>query len=338
LDDNLARVCETLLSFFHAQTLIAAFELKVFDAVGEGASAPEVCARCKLPESSGRRLLIALRAMGFLTCEGETLRIAPAMAPYLVSGSPQGMGSLARHAEKFLYPLWGKCAAAIREDSNQRGAVWGDRRSWFEILYSKPEDVADFHAFLSVLAKPFVEGFVAGYDFSAHKGFLDIGSGRAALPRAVIAAHPHLRAAVCDLPEAARHMREELAAAGRQPAIAVYEGDVIAGDLPEITEDLVHIGWMLHDYGVDTQRRILANVFRALPAGAVFIASETPLADDESGPAFVALLSINMLISSDGGVESTKAQHLDRFREAGFVNVRAMDIPGPRTLLIGEKP
>ncbi|RLQ85189.1 methyltransferase [Notoacmeibacter ruber] len=339
MENNLARVGETILSFFNAQALIAAFELGIFDAIGDGgASEAEIYERCGLAEKSGRQMLIALSALGFVIRDGERYRLAPGMEACLRRDGSQYLGTLARHANKFLYPLWSRCADAVRQDSNQRAAVFNDSRDWFEILYSDPEDVADFHAFLSVLADPFVENFVKGYDFSRHKGFLDIGSGRAALPAKVIAAHPHLTAAVCDLLEAARHMRQELSAAGQLDRIAVYEGDVIAGDLPEIHEDLVHMGWMLHDYGVETQKRILSNIFAALPSGATFIASETPLLDDQAGPAFVALLSLNMLVSSDGGIESTCAEYLERFRQAGFANVRAMPLEGPRTLLIGEKP
>lgn len=338
LDQSFARVSETLLSFFNAQALMGAYQLEVFEAIGEGATAAEIAARCEMPESSANQLLIALRAMGFLDREGDRYSLAAGMEPYLLKDGAAYLGTLSRHAAKFLYPLWGRCAEGLRENANQRAAVFGDDRKWFDILYSDPADVADFHAFLSILADPFVESFVAGYDFSAHKAFLDLGSGRAALPRAVLKAHPHLTAAVCDLPEAAEHMRRELAGIEGGNRIAIFEGDVIEGTLPQIDADLVHMGWMLHDYGIETQKRILANVFAALPSGATFIASETPLADDESGPAFVALLSINMLVSSDGGIESTTAQYLDRFREAGFVNVRAQALPGPRALLIGQKP
>lgn len=341
MENPIALVSSTLLSFFNAQALISAYELGIFEAVrdsdGSGASATTICQNCDLPESSGEQLLIALGAMGFLIRDAGRYSLPPDLAPYLLRDGKGYLGGLARHAAKFLYPLWAHSAAAIRENHNQRAVTFDDSRRWFDILYSDPKDVADFHAFLSVLADPFVESFVTGFDFSPYREFLDLGSGRATLPRAVLAAHPHLSVSVCDLPEAAAHMRDELAASGHQDQIQVSEGDVIAGTLPRLSADLVHMGWMLHDYGIETQNRILANIHAALPAGATLVASETALNDDLSGPAFVALLSINMLVSSDGGIESTTAQYLDRFRAAGFVNVRALKLDGPRILLIGDK-
>ncbi|WP_339109601.1 methyltransferase [Thioclava sp. GXIMD4216] len=338
MDTPLAHVSGTLLSFFNAQALISGYELGIFEAARDGAEAREICATCALPESSGQQLLIALATMGFLSRTQAGFALPADLRPYLLRDGAAYMGGLARHAAKFLYPLWGQAAAGIRENRNQREKVFNDPRKWFEMLYSDPADVADFHAFLSVLADPFVESFTRDFDFTPYRSFLDIGSGRAALPRAVLAANPQLDAAVCDLPEAATHMRKELAQAGMDGRIAVYEGDVITGNLPEISADLVHMGWMLHDYSAETQATILSNLFAALPPKATFIASETPLDDDLSGPAFVALLSINMLVSCDGGIESTTGQYLERFRAAGFVNVRAASLAGPRVLLIGEKP
>ena len=115
------------------------------------------------------------------------------------------------------------------------------------------------------------------------------------------------------------------------------EGDVISGDLPIGGYDLIHLGWMLHDYAPETQLTILRNIYRAMPAGGRFIASETPLNEDKSGPEFTALLSLNMLVSTDGGIESSAQEYLDRFRLAGFSNARIMKIAGPRTLIVGEK-
>ncbi|KZL24640.1 methyltransferase [Pseudovibrio sp. WM33] len=338
MENALSTVSSTLLSFFNSQALIAAYDVEIFEAIGDGATSQEVFEHCNLPESTGHQLLVAMVAMGFVEYRGDIYTLKPDMAPCLLKNGTQYMGTLARHASKFLYPLWANSAQAIRTNSNQRKETFGDERKWFDILYSEPNDVADFHAFLSVLADPFVESFLKGFNFSPYKAFLDLGSGRAALPRAILAANPHLNVAVCDLPEAVDHMRQELMSSGHSDQVDVYIGDVISGDLPEITQDLVHMGWMLHDYSIKTQKCILANVFKALPSGATFIASETPLLDDETGPTFVALLSINMLISSDGGIESTTAQYLDRLCEAGFTNVRAVTLDGPRTLLIGEKP
>ncbi len=332
------QILDWMMGFFKAKAVTSALELGVFDALAEGpATARQVCARHDIPEHSGKRLLIALTALGLLLKDGEHYRLGEAASRYLVSSSPEWLGWLARHIDTFLYPLWSNTAAAIREGKDQRLAVFGDARSWFDILYQNPNDVVDFQEFLGIFAKPFIDGILQAFDFSRYRRFLDIGSGIGTLPLAVADRYPELKIGICELPQAAGFVREKIMSSNHAARIRVLEGDVIGGDIPGQEYDLIHLGWTLHDYAPRTQAKILGHIYDALPPGGAFIASETPLSDDESGPLFTSLLSINMLVSTDGGVEATNRQYLDRFRAAGFTNVQLLDIPGPRTLFCGEK-
>ncbi|MEL7611083.1 methyltransferase [Vreelandella titanicae] len=332
-------IVDLMMGFFKAKAITAALELRLFDTLRERpATIREICACADIPEQSGKRLLIALHAMGLLTREGEAYALTETASKYLVSDSSEWLGWLARHIDIFLYPLWANLAAAVRSGLDQREAVFGDNRSWFDILYNDPRDVVDFQRFLGILAKPFVEGFVQGFDITPYKRFLDIGSGIGNLPMAVADANQHLDIDICELPKAANFVREQLAQRGYSDRIGVIEGDVILGTLREHNYDLVHLGWMLHDFAPELQIKILKNVLKAMPSGGVFVASETPLDDDEAGPSFVSLLSINMLVSTDGGIESTRSQYIERFKDAGFVDVRVVDISGSRTLFVGQKP
>lgn len=330
---------DLMMGFFRTKVITAALELRVFDALKDGPGTSETISRkLEIPEHAGKRLLIALCALGLLRREGDGFALTQTASDYLVSDSPQWLGWLARHIDQFLYPLWNHTAEAVRSGTDQRRSVFGDDRSWFDILYDYPDDVADFQRFLGIFADPFIQGLVNGYDFSRHKRFLDIGSGIGTLPMCVADRYSDLEIAICELPQAARFARDELARRGYADRIRVIEGDLIGGNLPNDGYDLVHLGWTLHDYAINTQERILANIYRAMPPGGVFMASETPLDDNLCGPPFVALLSVNMLVSTDGGIESTKGEYLHRFQQAGFVNVGVVPIDGPRTLLVGEKP
>jgi hypothetical protein len=332
------QIVDWMMGFFKTKAVTSALELDIFDALADGpTTAPEICAACGLPEHSGQRLLIALTAMGLLSKEGDIYRNSEVASRYLVSRSPEWMGWLARHIDTFLYPLWSNTSAAIREGKDQRLAVFGDNRSWFEILYQNPSDVADFQEFLGIFAKPFIDGMVQAFDFSRYQKFLDIGSGIGTLPLAVAAHYPTVEIGICELPEAAGFVRERIRSTDHAERIRVISGDVINGDIPGQEYDLIHLGWMLHDYAPEIQARILGHIHDALPPGGAFIASETPLNDGTDGPLFTALLSINMLVSTDGGIESTNTQYLQRLRDTGFINLQVLDIPGPRTLFYGEK-
>jgi 4-hydroxy-2,2'-bipyrrole-5-carbaldehyde O-methyltransferase len=338
LELNKEQLVGLMMGFFQTKAITAALDLKVFDALADGpASAETVCRHAGIPETSGKRLLIALAALGLLTKNGGDYQLTDASRKYMLRSSPEWLGWLARHIDVFLYPLWSRTSEAVREDADQRKAVFDDQRTWFDILYQNPQDVVDFQEFLGIFAKPFIEGMIQEFRFSNYRRFLDIGSGIGTLPLAVAKHYPDLEIGLLELPQAAEFVRGRLRDSEHGRRIHVAEGDVIAGSIPKGEYDLVHLGWMLHDYAPDIQDRILRHIHDALPPGGTFMASETPLADDEAGPLFTALLSINMLVSTDGGIESTGEQYLERFRRAGFVNVRKQAIPGPRTLFIGEK-
>lgn len=115
------------------------------------------------------------------------------------------------------------------------------------------------------------------------------------------------------------------------------ECDFLNDPLPE-GYDLIYLGWVLHDWSVATQLDLLRKCFEALPAGGALLATETLMDDSGDGPLLAALLSLDMLVSTDGGGESTGAEMLERFRAVGFVNVRIQPLPGMRDLIIGEKP
>lgn len=338
MEMNKEQIVDLMMGFFKTKTVTSALELKVFDALEQGpATAEAICEHRNIPLQSGKRLLIALTAIGLLAKEQEHFRLTQAARDYMVSGSAQWLGWLGRHIDTFLYPLWSHTAQGVREDKDQRRAAFGDDRSWFSILYQNPQDVVDFQEFLGIFAQPFIEGMLDGFDFSGYRKFMDIGSGIGTLPMAVAARYPELGLSICELPQATSFVRDKIAVNGYAERIKIVAGDVISGTIPKGEHDLIHLGWMLHDYAPDIQMQILRHIHEALPPGGTFIASETPLADDESGPLFTSLLSINMLVSTDGGIESTCAQYLQRFTEAGFVNARVQAIPGPRTLFIGEK-
>ncbi len=338
MSKTMQQAVDHMMGFFQSNALNTALSLKLFDPLGvEPTPLNKLAEKLSLPVEPLDRLLIALTAMGYLEKCEEGVVLPEAHRPYLVSDQPLWLGWLARHINTFLSPLWSNLDAAVQEGQHQRRAVFGDDRSWFDILYQNPEDVADFQEFLGKFAQPFIEGFVKDYDFSRHRRFLDIGSGIGTLPIAVAQQYPLLDIAICELPQASAFLRDKLGDQGYGERILVVEGNVIQGELPNEQYDLIHLGWMLHDYDPGTQLSILRNIYESMPVGGQFIASETPLNANKSGPEFTALLSLNMLVSTDGGIESSVDEYMQRFIEVGFEDVGVLEISGPRTLITGKK-
>jgi 4-hydroxy-2,2'-bipyrrole-5-carbaldehyde O-methyltransferase len=339
MEQGMEKLLDIFTGFWRAKTLMVGLELNVFSIIDkEEKSVEEIAQECKAnPEAIGR-LMIALRAMELVEANEEKYICSPIAQKYLVKGQPEWLGWFSRHMNGFLYPLWGELAKAVRENRNQRITVFGDDRSWFDFLYTKDEDVQDFAEFLGIFSKHFAESIVLEFDFSRYQSFLDIGSGVGYLPRAVANKYPDLNIAILELPALAKVVQEKFDKEFDMPGrIKVIAGNMMENSIPRGEYDLIHMGWTLHDFNPERQIDILTNIYQSLPHGGTFIASETPLNDDRTGPLFTALLSLNMLVSTDGGVESTNNEYIERFKKAGFSSVEVSSDVGGRKLIIGRK-
>lgn len=336
---SMEQTLDMVTGFFKTKTITSAFQIRIFDELTEEPkTATELSKALNIPAPSLERLLIALNSLDLIEKHGKGYLVSESNRDFLVSTEPKWLGWLSRHIDTFLYPLWGKTADALKEEKHQREAVFKDDRSWFDILYQNPQDIADFQKFLHIFAMPFIDGFIQDVDLSKVKKFVDIGSGKGTLPIAIGKKYPHIKVDTCELPGAGSYLKNYLSEVGMGDQIQVLEGNIIKSPVPGELHDFIHLGWMLHDYSPDLQQNILGHIFDSLTPGGTFAASETPLNDDSAGPAFTALLSINMLVSTDGGVESTCADYISRFEKAGFVDVHVQKISGPRTLIVGKKP
>ena len=77
----------------------------------------------------------------------------------------------------------------------------------------------------------------------------------------------------------------------------------------------------------------------ALPAGGALIVSELMMDDDKTGPVPAALMSLNMLIETEGR-NYTWADYTGWMEEIGFTEIKRIQVqsPGANGLLIGHKP
>jgi 3-hydroxy-5-methyl-1-naphthoate 3-O-methyltransferase len=99
------------------------------------------------------------------------------------------------------------------------------------------------------------------------------------------------------------------------------------------------LSMILHDWTPEKNRAILQKCFRALPSGGAVIVSELMMDDDKTGPLPAALMSLTMLIETEGR-NYTWAEYTTWLEDVGFRQMRRIPItsPGANGLLVGYKP
>src|SRR4029079_4948893 len=124
-----------------------------------------------------------------------------------------------------------------------------------------------------------------------------------------------LRATVFDLPHAAAIAAGKIAEAGLTDRIETAGGSFFE-QLPK-GHDMHLLSMILHDWDEAKNRALLRRSFEALPSGGALIISELLVNDEKTGPAPAALMSLYMLIETEGR-NYTPAEYSAWLEEAGF--------------------
>ena len=114
-------------------------------------------------------------------------------------------------------------------------------------------------------------------------------------------------------------------------------GDLNAADFGS-GHDLATLGQILHSEGGAQSRELLGKVFRALAPGGTIAIAEFIANDDRSGPPLAMLFAVNMLVNTEEGDTFTVPEITQWLTEAGFVDLRTMEVPAPSPLILASKP
>ena len=143
------------------------------------------------------------------------------------------------------------------------------------------------------------------------------------------------RASASTCPRWRRSSRSTSSTTGCRNGSGSPRGDFFADDLPQA--DVLVMGHILHDWSLDEKRMLIGKAHEALPDGGALIVYEAIIDDDRSKNAFGLLMSLNMLIETEGGFDYTAADCMGWMTDAGFTSTRAEHLVGPDSMVIGVK-
>ena len=97
---------------------------------------------------------------------------------------------------------------------------------------------------------------------------------------------------------------------------------------------------MQNDWSEPEDREILRKCYEALPSGGMVVISELLVNDEKTGPAPAALMSLNMLIETEGGRNYTPSEYAEWLTELGFGNIRTVwfEAAGANGAVLAYKP
>jgi hypothetical protein len=330
-----------MLSF----VLFSAVELGLFKYLAEGSLDTLSLAKTTGASVSGiARLCGALCALGLLQRdEGGCFSAPEAVLASLDERRDGSLVPVLRYHQTLLSPLMARLTGAVRTALPQH-AAWSFaspdavNRHAYEELRRHPEEYALFLQAMDLFSHGVGTEIAKMVDLSAARRLVDLGGGSGRIAREILLAVPGLQLEMVDVPLACEQARREASALGLDARFRATPADLLA--LPSSIEpaDVVLLSAILADWSPADRTQILAGAAALLRPGGLLLVSETLLAEDRTGPATPAILSLVMLVAMQGD-GFTLSEISSILRGAGFTSIQhcAPYREGSRDLLIAKK-
>lgn len=324
-------------AFWASKTLLSAIELGVFTTLAERGplGLDALRAALRLHERSARDFLDALVALGMLQrgADGRYANTAET-GLYLDRNKPSYVGGMLEMLNGRLYRFWGNLTEALQTGAPQNEIRHGEP-DLFTGLYAEPARLEQFLGAMTGLSRPTANAMAQAFAWREHRSFADIGCAQGGLTAGIAQAHPHLSGIGFDLPAVKDVFERYVARQGLEKRLKFQAGDFFKDSLPSV--DVLVMGHILHDWGMDEKRMLLREAHEALPPGGALIVYDAMIDDARRENAFGLLMSLNMLIETPAGFDYTGADCIGWMREAGFRDVRVEKLQGPYSMAVGRK-
>ncbi|MGC9197874.1 MAG: methyltransferase, partial [Acidobacteriaceae bacterium] len=164
---------------------------------------------------------------------------------------------------------------------------------------------------------------------------LDLAAGSGVWGIALAQASPKVRVRAVDwqgvLP-VTRRVKERF---GLMESFTFVPGDLLEAEFGTGHQVAV-LGHILHSEGEERGRLLLKRTFEALAPGGTIAIAEFLVNEERSGPLNGLIFAVNMLVNTTAGNTYSFAEIRTCLQEAGFVNVRQLDAPGPFPLILAD--
>ena len=318
---------QALFGFMVTKSLSAVAALDVADALRDGPTYyTDLAGRVGADQRALRRVMRLLASAGiFAEPEPGTYALTP-VSELLRSDVPTSMRDMAvMITSDSHWQPWGRLVETLRSGKSGPQHAFGvDVFTWFQQDENQHE-WAIFNAAMTSFSKGTSHAVAESYDFSGFRRIVDIGGGHGWFLKTVLSNAPDATGVLFDLPDVvagSADVGDRIESVGGSFFEAVPDGG-----------DCYTMKHIIHDWGDDQCRVLLANVAKAMaPAGKVLVIEA--VMPDSAEPHPAKFMDINMLAMTEGGCERTEKEFGALFASAGL-ELRAIH-PTPSLVSVVE--
>jgi hypothetical protein len=322
------------LGFWASKTLLSAVELGLFTTLAQGPrTAESVMAELGLQPRGTIDFLDALVSLGMLERTGDEYANCAATDLFLDREKPSYVGGILEMAGARLYPFWGSLTDALRTGRPQNEVKVGE--DFFAAVYREPDRLKQFLHAMTGISMGAALAIAEKFPWQRHHTVIDVGAAEGCLPAQLALHHPHLTGGGFDLPPVGPVFAEYVDSLGLADRVRFYPGDFFVDPLP--SADVLVMGRVLHDWGLQEKLMLLRKAHRALPEGGALIVYDSIIDDDRRANTFGMLMSLNMVIETEAGFDYTGADCRSWLAEVGFRDSYVEHLVGPDSMVVGIK-
>lgn len=298
-----------------------ALELDVFSTIGAGCTSVESVARkLQANERAVELLLNGLIALGFVSGQGNELKLSQEAATYLDKGSSLYMGSHILGVDRER-EAWQQLATVIRT-GKPISSVNKDQEA--EAFF--PQLAANIFPLSFTTAQVVVKELAAKQKLAgAH--ILDVACGSAVWSIPFAMHDPSVKVDALDFPAVIAMTKTFVSRYKVEPQYSYLTGNWREVTLAPDTYDYVLLGHILHSEGEALSKQLLQFAFNVLKPGGKLIMAEVIIDDDRHGPPFATLFALNMMLLTENGCVFSMEQLKKLMEDIGYADVERMFLP-----------
>lgn len=331
------RVLQLGMGFWSSRVVLTAVEMGLFT---ELAKRPrplqEVSAHFGWHSRAAYAFLEALVGLELLTRDGAGVYANSRQAAlFLDRAQPSYLGGLLELSSTRLYDLWSGLGDLLKTGRPQAKEEQ-DGSDFFGTLYRDPESLRKFLSGMTGISMGEAVPIAAHFPWKRFRTFVDIGAAQGVLPVVVALTHPHLTGASYDLSAVQPIFEDYVASYGLSERLRFLPGDIHEGPFP--SAEVICFGHLLHGFGEEKRRALIAKSYAALPPGGAILIYDAMIAAGRRRNYISFLSSLNIMLETRDGFEATTEQCAQWLRDTGFLRVTTRHVLGPTSMVLGYKP
>ncbi|SON61066.1 3-hydroxy-5-methyl-1-naphthoate 3-O-methyltransferase [Mycobacterium simulans] len=325
------------MSFWSSRLILSAVEAGVFTQLGNGPMFEYELVRALgwHPRAAGTAF-DALVAAGLLRRDkaGRYANTARS-AMFLDRTKPSYVGGLMELSSKRLYDLWSGLDDLLRTGRPGAEEERGDNE-FFATLYRDPLALKDFLAGMTGISTGEATLLATRFPWKQFRTFADIGCAQGALPVRVALSHRHLHGTGFDFPAVRPIFTEYVDCFGLADRLDFVEGDFLEVPLPRA--DVISFGHVFHGRSWQIRQELVDKAYAAIPPGGAVIVYDAMIQSGRRNNFQSLLSSLNIMLESREGYESSTTACARLLRDGGFTRVKVRHLLGPTSAVFGFKP